>query len=61
MLTQNDEAVEAFSSCIVPANVEKAYTGGCINVKAQALQTEDGSLLLGLAVQNMYTGVEARQ
>ena len=35
--------------------VEKAYTRGYINIMAQALQTEDGSLPQGLTVQNMYT------
>ena len=29
--------------------------GECINVMVQALQTEDGSLLQGLTVQNTYT------
>ena len=55
MFTQNIETIEAFSSYIVPVKAEKAYTRGCINVMAQALQTEDGSLLQGLTVQNMYT------
>ena len=57
--TQNVEAIEAFSSCVVSVKAEKAYTGGCINVMSQALQTEDGSLPQGLTVQNMYT--ELRQ
>ena len=29
--------------------------GECINIMVQALQTQDGSLLQGLTVQNMYT------
>ena len=37
MFTQNVETIEAFSSCVVPVKAEKAYTGGCINVMAQAL------------------------
>ena len=39
--------------------VGRAYTGECINIKVQALQTEDDSLLQGLTVQNTYT--ELRQ
>ena len=44
MFIQNIETIEAFSSHIVPVKAEKAYTGECINVMAQALWTEDGSL-----------------
>ena len=44
---------------MVPVKVERAYTGECINIKVQALQTEDGSLAQGLTVQNTYT--ELRQ
>ena len=51
MLTQNVETIEAFSSCIVPVKAEKAYTSRHINIMAQALQTEDDSLLQGLTVQ----------
>ena len=35
--------------------VEKAYMGECINIMTQALQTEDGSPLQGLTIQNAYT------
>ena len=45
MFTQNVETIEAFFSCMVPVKVQKAYTRGCINIMAQALWTEDGSLL----------------
>ena len=55
MFTQNVETIEAFSSHIVLVKAEKAYTRGCINIMAQALWTEDSSLLQGLTVQNMYT------
>ena len=55
MFTQNVETIEAFSSHIVPVKAEKAYTGGCVNIMYQALQTEDGFLLQGFTVQNMYT------
>ena len=34
--------------------VEKAYARGCINIMAQALWTEDSSLLQGLTIQNTY-------
>ena len=59
MFTQNIETIEAFSSHVVLVKVEKAYTGGCINIMVQALWTEDGSLLQGLTIHNMYT--ELRQ
>ena len=59
MFTQNVETLEAFSSHVVPVKVEKAYTGGCINIMVQALWTKDGSLLQGLTIQNTYT--ELRQ
>ena len=57
--TQKAETIEPFSSYIVPVKEGKAYTGECINVMVQALQTEDGSLPQGLTVQNTYT--ELRQ
>ena len=59
MSTQNVETIEAFSSHILPVKVEKAYTGGCINIMAQALWAEDSSLPWGLTIQNTYT--ELRQ
>ena len=59
MFTQNVETIEAFSSHTVLVKAEKDYTRGCINIMAQALWTEDGSLLQGLTIQNMYT--ELRQ
>ena len=55
MFTQNVETIEAFSSHVVPVKVERAYTGGHINIMVQALQTEDGSLPQGLTEQNTYT------
>ena len=51
--TQNAETIEPFSSHIVPVKAGRAYTGECINVMVQALQTKDGSLPQGLTVQNM--------
>ena len=59
VFTWNVETIEAFSSHIVLVKVEKACTGGCINVMTQALQTGDGSLPWGLTIQNTYT--ELRQ
>ena len=59
MFIQNVEDVDAFSSHMVPVKVGRAYTGKCINIMVQALQTENGSLLEGLTVQNTYT--ELRQ
>ena len=49
------ETVDAFSPCVIPMKAEKAYTGECINIMTQALQTEDGSLPQGLTMQNAYT------
>ena len=39
MYTQNVETIEPFSSCIIPVKAGRAYTGECINVMVQALQT----------------------
>ena len=55
MYTQNAETIEPFSSHVIPVKAGRAYTGESINVMVQALQTEDGSLLQGLTVQNTYT------
>ena len=55
MYTQNMETIEPFSSRIVPVKAGRAYMGENINIMVQALQTEDGSLLQGLTVQNTYT------
>ena len=48
--TQNVETIKPFSPCVIPVKAGRAYTGGCINVMVQALQTEDGSLPQGLTV-----------
>ena len=55
MYTQNVETIEPFSSRIVPVKAGRAYMGECISIMVQALQTQDGPLLQGLTVQNMYT------
>ena len=56
---QNVEMIEAFSSHAVQVMVERAHTGGHINVMTQTLWAGDGSLPQGLTVQNTYT--ELRQ
>ena len=61
MFTQNVETIEAFSSHMVPVKVRKAYTRGHINIMAQALWTDDGSLLQGLTIQKYIHRVEARK
>ena len=53
MFTQNVEPIEAFSYHVVSVKAEKAYTRGCINIMAQALQTEDSSLPQGLTLHNI--------
>ena len=55
MYTQKAETLEPFSSHVIPIKTVKAYLGECINVMVQALHTQDGTLLLGLTVQNTYT------
>ena len=55
VITKNMKTVDAFSSHVIPMKMEKAYTGECINVMTQALQTKDGSLPQGLTIQNVYT------
>ena len=55
MYTQKAETMEPFSSHVIPIKTVKAYLGECINVIVQALCTQDGTLLLGLTVQNTYT------
>ena len=54
MFTQIVETIEPFSHMVL-VKVGRAYTGECINIMVQALQTEDGSLPQSLTVQNMYT------
>ena len=57
VFTRNTETIEAFSSHVISMKVKKAYTGECINVMTQALQTKDGSLPQGLTIQNACTKV----
>ena len=55
MYTQKVETLEPFSSHVIPMKTSKVYLGEHINVMVQALYAQDGTLLPGLTVQNMYT------
>ena len=55
MYTQKAETLEPFSSHVIPIKTTKAYLGECLNVMVQALHAQDGTLLLGLTMQNTYT------
>ena len=55
MYTQKAETLEPFSSHIIPVKTAKAYLGEHMNVMVQALWTWDGTLPLGLTVQNTFT------
>ena len=55
MYTQKAETLEPFSSHVIPVKTVKVYLGEHINVMVQALCTQDGTLPLGLTVQNTYT------
>ena len=55
VITKNMETIDAFSSQVIPIKAEKVYTGECINIMTQALQTKGGSLPQGLTIQNAYT------
>ena len=55
MYTQKAETLEPFSSHVIPMKTMKVYLGEHINVMVQALHAQDGTLLPGLTMQNMYT------
>ena len=55
MYNQKAEALEPFSSHVVPVKTTKVYLGEHHNVMVQALYVQDGTLLPGLTVQNIYT------
>ena len=55
MYTQKAETLEPFSSHVIPMKTARAYLGECLNVMVQALHAQDGTLLPGLTMQNMYT------
>ena len=44
VFTRSMETIDAFSSCVLPAKTEKAYTGEWIHVITQVLWITDGSL-----------------
>ena len=54
VFTRNIETIDTFSSHVIPAKAEKAYTGEHINIMTQVLQIADGSLPQGLTIQNTY-------
>ena len=53
--TKYSEAIDAFSSRIINAQMETTFTGGRLNTMTHALCAEEGSLSQGLTVQNAYT------
>ena len=55
MYTQKAETLEPFSSQVIPMKRMKAFLGERLNVMVQALHAQDGTLLPGLTMQNMYT------
>ena len=55
MYTQKVETLEPFFSHVIPIKTTKVYLGEHINIIVQALYAQDGTLLLGLTVQNTYT------
>ena len=61
MYTQNIETIEPFSSKVMPVKAGRAYTGECINIMVQALQTEDGFFAAGPHCAEHVHQVEARQ
>ena len=55
MYTKKAETLEPFSSHVIPMKTTKAYLGEHLNVMVQALHAQDGTLLPGLTMQNIYT------
>ena len=55
MHTQKVETLEPFSSHVIPVKTTEAHVGECLKVMVQALYDQDGTLLPGLTMQNMYT------
>ena len=55
MHTQKVEILEPFSSHVIPIEMTEAYLGEHLNVMVQSLHVQDGTLLPGLTIQNMYT------
>ena len=55
MYTQKVETLEPFSSHVIPVKTAEAYLGARLNVMAEALYAQDGTMPPGLTVQNTYT------
>ena len=55
VVMKNTEAIDAFSSHVIPIKMEEAYTEECIKIMTQVLQTTDGSLPQGHTIHNAYT------
>ena len=55
MYTKKAETLEPFSSHVIPVKTMKVHLAEHINVMMQALHAQDGTLLPGLTMQNMYT------
>ena len=56
--TQKVETLEPFSSPhVIPMKMMETHVGECINMMVQALHDQDGTLLPGLTMQNMYTAL----
>ena len=55
MYAQKVETLEPFSSHVIPMKMAEAYLGERLNMMVQALHAQDGTLLPGLTMQNMYT------
>ena len=55
MCTQKVETLQPFSSHVVPIRMTETHAGEHMNMMVQALHDQDGTLLPGLTMQNMYT------
>ena len=55
--TKDIQMIDAFSSHIIHVRTKIACTGARLNVMAQALCAEEGSLPQGLTIQNAYTAM----
>ena len=53
--TKEAKTIDAFSSQVIHTKTKTAHRGEGINMMTQALRVEDGSLLQGLTVKNVYT------
>ena len=55
MHTPKVESLEPFSSHVIPMKMMEAYLGEHLNIMVQALYVQDGTLPLGLTMQDTYT------